>query len=219
MPQRGDEAMDAFLLSLSHGPLAIVLPILWLLSLPASIFAFKRLCKFPLVVSFWARALILATQLLLTVLVFLGLSHFQCGREVAWQNRCAQNLRAISLAIAKYAQDWDERLPPARRWVDAISERHLKRDDIPQIFRCPKSSSPFSYAFNISLDRVSILQVGYPSETVLLFECDASSLNAFGDQPDLPQRPRHLEGDIYAFVDGHAKWIRRSNVFNLRWKP
>ena len=62
--------MDVFLLSLSHGPLAIVLPILWLLSLPASIFAFKRLYKFPSVVSFWARALILATQLLLTVLVF-----------------------------------------------------------------------------------------------------------------------------------------------------
>jgi len=119
MPRRGDEAMDAFLLSLSHGPLAIVLPILWLLSLPASIFAFKRLCKFPSVVSFWARALILATQLLLTVLVFLGLSHFQCG----------------------------------------------------------------------------------------------------GDRKILPQRPRHLEGDIYAFVDGHAKWIRRSNAFNLRWKP
>jgi hypothetical protein len=126
----------------------------------------------------------------------------------------AKSLRSkfarYSLAIAKYAQDWDERLPPARRWVDAISERHLKRDDIPQIFRCPKSSSPFSYAFNISLDGVSILQVGYPSETVLLFD-DASSLNAFGEW-------RHLEGDIYAFVDGHAKWIRRSNV-NLRWKP
>jgi hypothetical protein len=211
--------MDAFLFSLSHGPLAIVLPILWLLSLPASIFAFKRLRKFPSVVSFWVRALIVATELFLTVLVFLGLSHFQCGREVAWQNRCAQNLRAISLAIAKYAQDWDERLPPARRWVDAISERHLKRDAILQIFRCPKSSSPFSYAFNISLDGVSILQVGYPSETVLLFECDSSSLNAFSGWTKLPQCPRHLDGDIYAFVDGHAKWIRRSNAPILRWKP
>jgi hypothetical protein len=52
---------------------------------------------------------------------------------------------------------------------------------------------------------VSILRVGYPSETVLLFGCDASSLNAFGGWTKLPQRLRHLEGDIYAFVDGHAK--------------
>jgi len=211
--------MDAFLLSLSHGPLAIALPILWLLSLPISIFAFKRLRKFPSVRNFLARALILATELFLTVLVFLGLTHFQCGREVAWQNRCIQNLRSISLAIAKYAQDWDERLPPAQRWADAINERHLQRDVMSQVFRCPKSSFPFGYAFNAFLDSVPISQVDSLAETVLLFECDSSSPNAFGDQTNLPQRPRHLEGDIYAFVDGHAKWIRRSNVSYLRWKP
>jgi hypothetical protein len=76
-----------------------------------------------------------------------------------------------------------------------------------------------AFLLSLSLDGVSILQVGYPSETVLLFECDASSLNAFGGWTKLPQRLRHLEGDIYAFVDGHAKWIRRSDAFNLRWKP
>jgi hypothetical protein len=211
--------MDAFLLSLSHSPLAIALPILWLLSLPISIFAFKRLRKFPSVRNFLARALILATELFLTVLVFLGLTHFQCSREVAWQNRCAQNLLAISLAIAKYAQDWDERLPPARQWANVISERYLKREAMPQVFRCPKSPSPFGYAFNISLDTLPISQIDYPSETVLLFECDASSLNTFGDQTNLPQRPRHLDGDIYAFVDGHAKWMRRSNAPKLHWKP
>ncbi len=212
-------AMDAFLLSLSHSPLAIALPIFWLLSLPASIFAFKRLRKFPSVGSFLVRVLIAVTELALTVLVFLGLTHFQCSREVTWQKLCTQNLRAISLAIAKYVQDWDEWLPPAQQWGDVISERYLQRDIVLQVFRCPKSSSPFGYAFNISLDSMSISQIGYLSETVLLFECDAFSLNAFGDQTNLPQRPRHLEGDIYAFVDGHAKWIRRSNAFNLRWKP
>ena len=211
--------MDAFLLSLSHGPLAIALPILWLLSLPISIFAFKRLRKFPSVRNFLARALILATELFLTVLVYLGLTHFQCSREVAWQNRCAQNLRAISLAIAEYVQDWDERLPPAQRWADAINERHLQRDVMSQVFRCPKSLFPFGYAFNAFLDSVPVSQVDSLAETVLLFECDASSLNTFGDQTNLPQRPRHLDGDIYAFVDGHAKWMRRSNAFNLRWKP
>jgi hypothetical protein len=47
MPRRGDEAVDAFLLSLSHGPLAIVLPILWLLSLPASIFRVQAALQIP----------------------------------------------------------------------------------------------------------------------------------------------------------------------------
>ena len=211
--------MDAFLLSLSHGPLAIVLPVLWLLSLPASIFAFKRLSKLPSVGALLSQVLVIVTELVLTVLVFLGLVHFQCSREVAWQNRCIQNLRSISLAIAEYVQDWDERLPPAQRWADAISERHLQRDVMSQVFRCPKSSFPFGYAFNAFLDSVPVSQVDSLAETVLLFECDSSSPNAFGDQTNLSQRPRHLEGDIYAFVDGHAKWIRRSNVSYLRWKP
>jgi len=194
--------MDAFLLSLSHGLLAIVLPILWLLSLPVSVIAFKGLRKLPSASALLARVLIVVTELVLTVLVFLGFTHFQCSREVAWQNRCIQNLRSISLAIAKYAQDWDERLPPAQRWTDAISERHLQREVMLQVFRCHKSSFPFGYAFNAFLDSVSISQVDSLAETVLLFECDASSLNAFGDQTNLPQRLRYLDGDIYAFIVG-----------------
>ncbi len=111
---------NAFLLSLSHGPLAIALPIVWLLSLPVVVIAFKRLHRVPTLGSLLVRILLLAVEVGLTVLVLIGCLHVGCAREVKWQARCTQNLREISTAIAAYIQDWNECLPLASNWMEAV---------------------------------------------------------------------------------------------------
>jgi hypothetical protein len=209
---------NAFLLSLSHGPLALALPIAWLLSLPMIVFAFKRLRRVPTLGSLLVRILLLAIEVVLTVLVLIGCLHIGCAREVKWQARCIQNLRKICSAIFVYAQDWDEHLPPEQKWMDA-AKMHLSPEELSQVFTCPSAYSPFGYAFNSALGNLPLERLSHPATTVMLFECDATKPNAHGGLKNLPQIPRHLGGDIYGFVDGYARWKRRVFATSLRWKP
>jgi len=209
---------NAFLLSLSHGPLAIALPIVWLLSLPIVFIAFKRLRRVSTLGSLLVRILLLAVEVGLTVLVLIGCLHVGCAREVKWQARCTQNLREISTAIAAYIQDWNECLPLASNWMEAV-KIHLPPQKTNQVFTCPSAYSPFGYAFNFALSGLPLAQVTDLAATVTLFECDSTKPNAHGGMTNLPKIPRHLEGDIYAFVDGHVKWYRRIYVTSLHWKP
>ena len=190
---------NAFLLSLSHGPLAIALPIVWLLSLPIVFIAFKRLRRVSTLGSLLVRILLLAVEVGLTVLVLIGCLHVGCAREVKWQARCTQNLREISTAIAAYIQDWNECLPLASNWMEAM-KIHLPPQKTNQVFTCPSAYSPFGYAFNSALSGLPLMQVAAPAATVMLFECDAMKSNAHGGRTILPKIPRHLEGDVYAFV-------------------
>lgn len=209
---------NAFLLSLSHGPLAVALPIIWLASLPVIIFAFKHLRRLPTVGSLLVQFLLGVVEVVLTVLVLLGFFHVGCAREKAWEVQCRQNLREISMSISAYMQDWDDRLPPASKWMDA-TKRYLPKEKSNQVFSCPSASSPFGYAFNSALSGLPLTKIPYPTETVTVFESDAKKPNAHGGLTNLPKIPRHLDGDNFAFVDGNTKWVRRVFAPSLRWKP
>lgn len=209
---------NAFLSSLSHGPLEIVLAVVWLASLPAAYLAFKRLCRTPTVGSLAVRSLLVLVETILTVLVLLGFFHVGCDREKVRQAQCTQNLREISTAIWAYIQDRNEFLPPASNWMEAV-KTHLPPQKAKQVFTCPSAHSPFGYAFNSALSGLPLAQVTDPAATVMLFECDSTKPNAHGYLTILPKTPHHLEGDIYAFVTGHAKWYRRIFATSLHWKP
>ncbi|MCX7968948.1 MAG: hypothetical protein N3B10_10765 [Armatimonadetes bacterium] len=210
---------STFLVWLSHGPLAIVLPVLWLASLPALHYAFKHLRCIQTVGSSLVRILLALAELVLTVFTILSCSHAGCAREVRLKTRCTQNLREIAIAFSAYTQDWDERFPPAGKWMDA-AKKYLPPEKANQVFTCPSALSPFGYAFNSALSSLPLTQVTFPAETVMVFECDAKKPNAHGGLKDLPQTPRHLsEGDNYAFVDCHTQWRRRIFATSLRWNP
>ncbi|MFN3420565.1 MAG: hypothetical protein ACK40X_02410 [Armatimonadota bacterium] len=184
---------NAFLVSLSHGPLALVLPIVWLLPLPAVILTFKRLCRVPTLGSLLVRISPLAIEV-----VLIGCLHIGCAREIKWQARCEQNLRKICFAFSAYFQDWDEHFLPERKWMDA-AKMHLSPEELSQVFTCPSAYSPFGYAFNSTLGSLPLIQLSAPAETVMSFECDAMKPNTHGGLRNLPQIPRRLGGDIYGF--------------------
>ncbi len=206
--------MDKFLASLSHGPLEILLPLLWLVLLPLAVKGYQRLRQFPSPHRWLLRWGIIGGEVGFTLLVIVVVGHMGCAMLKAKQAQCTSNLRALSFAILTYTQDWDERLPPALRWGDVIA------DKLPiNAFRCPSSRSPFGYAFNLSLSKMPLEWVSRPTETVMLLERDASKRNAAGDRTSLPSEPRHLGGDIYGYADGCAKWERRVFAPQLRWQP
>lgn len=115
---------------------------------------------------------------------------------------CVENMRALNLAIVNYADDWDETLPPASRWY-ADAQTRLSPDMKGRVIRCTASLSPFTYALNGAVGGASM----YTTEvnTVMLFECDATSPNAFGNKGMVSPEKRHWRGLNFVFLSGNIK--------------
>ena len=70
------------------------------------------------------------------------------GRENARRSSCQSNMKQQMLGIIQYSQDYDEKLPPARSWIDAV-QPYVKSE---QVFICPSLQATGAkgngYAFN-----------------------------------------------------------------------
>jgi prepilin-type processing-associated H-X9-DG protein len=124
------------------------------------------------------------------------------ARERAHEATCMSNMRQLALAMMQYAQDWDEKLPPANRWRDAI-KAYVKNDGV---FRCPSDpdkTHPCSYAMNRRLSGQPLSRFKNPESIVLLFESTdtTENPNSFGEGLVL----RHNGKVCFAFLDGHVE--------------
>ncbi len=57
-----------------------------------------------------------------------------------------------------------------------------------------------------------------PAETVLIFETDGG-WNLSGSRELLLAKPRHGNGYVVGFADGHAELVRPERLEKLRWEP
>jgi hypothetical protein len=127
--------------------------------------------------------------------------------ESAWEGACKPNVKALVLAAGGYADD-SGAFPIAQRWCDLISP-HLENEEA---YVCPaKWKLPCGYAFNAALSGVDPDRLVHAAETVVIFESDRG-WNASGGPELLPDEPRHLSGDIYAFADGSVRWLHRKEI-------
>ena len=150
---------------------------------------------------------------------------FARARENARRASCQSNLKQIALGVFMYAQDYDEKTPPATinstaasvtasnpyGWADAL-QPYLKST---QIFQCPSetntpSSTPGSdglspdpvgpeytdYYYNSSLSRKSDAVIAYPAQTILLGDGDTSS--TVGDAE------YSFDGCVYSSINGNS---------------
>lgn len=136
------------------------------------------------------------------------------ARDGARRASCQSNLKRIALGIALYAQDYDEKYPLAKPWIDVVMP-YVQSE---QLFDCP-STSPgqrYGYAYNAKLSNKLQEQVSNTSQTVSLYETTILKRNAYGMGEN--RAYRHLEGANYAFADGHVKWFAstQSPSFNLK---
>jgi prepilin-type processing-associated H-X9-DG protein len=145
-------------------------------------------------------------------------------RPAARTTTCKSNLKQLSAALLLYAADHDDRLP-ARAWTDAIQSyippRVGDRSDptLGRRLRCPSdivgSPAP-SYAVNSST--CGRKAVNSPASVVLLFESNLHRRNAAGGRETVARPARHPlagspDGNVYAFLDGHVKWLREAPDF------
>jgi prepilin-type processing-associated H-X9-DG protein len=125
------------------------------------------------------------------------------------------------MATAMYAEDYNDRLPPASHWSDVVEPRVLKAPPglegrVEHPFDCPSSESKASYGINAALDRLALEKVDQPAASVLLFEADAPFRSYAGGRQDVAAE-RHNLGSHYAFVDGHVKYYSPQAAMNLNW--
>jgi len=113
---------------------------------------------------------------------------------------CQSSLKQIGVALWLYAQDHEERFPPAGSWCDAL-EPHVPHE---LVFACPAMPGVRSgYAFNRGLDSLLPSQVRSPAEVVATFDAVGGwNLSGGAELAAL----RHRDGLNVGYADGHVRF-------------
>lgn len=164
---------------------------------------------------------------------------FARARENGRRASCQSNEKQLALAVLQYTQDNDERLfghytgPASSQvtWMNRL-QPYIKST---QIFKCPSeteasitgglTTANVSYCYNnIRLNDPagsgetaagqSLAAIAVVAETVLFAESTNRSgsryvCNPTGSNPPLAP---HLQGGVFAFVDGHVKWYPETHT-------
>jgi len=166
---------------------------------------------------------------------------FARAREKAKQTSCLSNVKELCLAVHMYAQDYDDRLPFMAnfgRWWYQVLDPYMKNA---QIIICPsKPQYVPGYAWNYSGCGYQPGATWTPVRTGLIYEgCNTSIYKSPGPASTIMladnwwgtttterralyrqldrREGRHNEGDNYGFVDGHAKWLKPTQVQDADW--
>lgn len=115
----------------------------------------------------------------------------------------------------QYSNDWDNKLPPQHRWMDAIDNKYLAGINKATVFHCPAANVPYGYAMNRSVEGASLMQLDSPRDTVMLFETDSRTRNADGGIADMAQ-PRHGTLNC-SYCDGHTHWVNPYARSHWKW--
>ncbi len=122
---------------------------------------------------------------------------------------CRSNLWSLRTFLRVYADEHNNRYPPADRWCDLLIQYGSEGTEA--FLRCPNAENGrCSYAMNPQADPCSAPDV------VLLFETDGGWNQNGG--PELLTAKRHRRGSSVLFVDGHVRFVKAKDVPLLRWE-
>jgi hypothetical protein len=128
-------------------------------------------------------------------------------REVGARTTCYQNLQRLGQAMLLYLEDNAQVIPPGPAWCGALLPYVYVSQA--RVLVCPRArDSQCSYALSAASAGIRADRIAEPECIVVLFESD-HGWNSAGGAELLPEEPRHMHGDLYAFVDGHAAWWLR----------
>ena len=154
--------------------------------------------------------------MLLAVLPAMFYPVFSRARATARKTVCLVNVKQVSTGLLMYVSDWDEIYPDSANWCESLDEYMKNRE----VLVCPEApKQDCGYAFNAALSNLHLAAVDDPANTVALFESDRG-WNAAGDPAALlPIEPRHLGGDNFGYIDGHARGLPRNPSSEMTGGP
>jgi prepilin-type processing-associated H-X9-DG protein len=144
---------------------------------------------------------LLATLAIIGILATFLFPVFARAREKARTASCMSNLKQIAFALQMYALDYDGYLPMAWNWQEAVMP-YAKNE---QLFVCPETRDARPhYSLVSSLGGAKLADIPDPRNTVLAYE-----------GKDGVASKRHHDGCNVAFADGHVKWVRDPERYEL----
>ena len=127
---------------------------------------------------------------------------FDQASSVSRRTGCLSNGKQLSLAVKMYSQDYDEHLPLAANWYDAVHPYHKGSDFV--CFKLPKNQG-VGYAMDDRLSGRSLEKIGAPhAKRPLIFESPNLARNAHDPIVNFAGRHDGKRGWV-GFVDGHVK--------------
>jgi len=125
---------------------------------------------------------------------------------------CQENLKHLGMAMLMYAQDYEERLPPADRWGTAL--RPYVRDE--KFFHCPDApGGRYGYAFHRQLGGKRISEIWQPESVVMLFETKRRGADV-ADNGESWVGARHGNFGHVVYLDGRVATSPTRPDFRLR---
>ena len=170
---------------------------------------------------------VLAIIMLLAALLFPALSR---ARENARRTSCMNNLKQLATASQIYLQDYDRRYPPFPTNDDGTNgwawdlQGILKNE---AVFQCPteklgalEEGGGFTdYWMNFNLMGQFEGKLQFATSIVLFGDGKGDAVSYalpsvfyYDWNPDAEYAKRHFDGSNYAFVDGHVKWLKPSQL-------
>jgi len=127
---------------------------------------------------------------------------------------CINNVKQLAIAVRMYANDNEDKFPPAATWCDAL----LQNVGTDKVFKCPAGDmgKRCHYAYNAKLSGMEEGKID--PNTVVLFEAEGG-WNLSGGPELMLQKPRHARRFIVALADGSVQQMTEARLKDLRWDP
>lgn len=143
---------------------------------------------------------------ILAIVVVILFPVFARPSHTGHRNYVISNLKQLALATMMYAADYDEHLPPAEKWMDAIYPYH-KNSQIhhdPTVVDSEQDEYGIAFFDPVSLaDLNAIANVG---DVPMVFQSVLMGKNAHSDLRTLPFVSRNKSPvNFVALLDGHVK--------------
>lgn len=154
------------------------------------------------------KATVLAVLAVIIVMVIF-LPRLRYRQEEQLQKLCESRLGRLAAALALYLDHYDNLLPPAPTWCDAL-EGFVPPSQRPFVFHCPKREGQKGYGFAMNVytwDEKHRSPRWHPEmypqdKVVLLYETEQAKRNAIGKGDDIPKPGRHNGANLVLFANG-----------------
>jgi len=150
------------------------------------------------------------------LVVATALPAFMKAQEAAHGAAEMKNMKQLCLAAHRYAADHKGQFPSSQEWPEEL--RKYVSSDAVMAADPDNTKAGLAFAMNAALGGLSQSQVRNPSQTVLFFE-NARPSQRDGGRRDLRPWPRHGNGYIIGFCDGHVENVHPDRLGELIWTP
>lgn len=154
--------------------------------------------------------------LMLPLMAAMALPAFAKAKAKAQQISCMNSARQLTLGVMLFADDNTNRCPTAATWCDDIFPVIGQA----QVYQCKAGSAEgrSHFAFNDRLSGLELDSIKSPATTVMIFEI-AGGWNQSGGRELALQPPRHQNGIVVGFADGHVELVTEAQLTRLNWEP